>query len=109
MHDHKITWATILHDSLTNFNGYTPHDFDNGGMGDIPARTAILYSRNIPAGQVGQKEGMNNAIRLAHAMGRKSERQPYLSTAIRPSPITLYDHVHGSQTFANPGHRVPLT
>ena len=78
LRDHKITWATILHDSLTNFNGYTPHDFDNGGMGNIPARTAILYSRNIPAVQVGQMEGMQNVIALAHAMGINSHLDPGL-------------------------------
>src|SRR5207237_4030573 len=38
LRDHKITWSTILHDRLTNFNGYMPRDFDDGGMGDIPAR-----------------------------------------------------------------------
>ena len=108
LRDHKITWATILHDRLTNFNGYMPRDFDNGGMGDIPARTAILYSRNIPAVQVGQMEGMNNVVDLAHAMGVKSELQPYLSTAIGASSITLYEHVQGYETFANQGQRVDL-
>ena len=108
LRDHKITWATILHDRLTNFNGYMPRDFDDGGMGDIPARTAILYSRNIPAVQVGQMEGMNNVVDLAHAMGVKSELQPYLSTAIGASSITLYEHVQGYETFANQGQRVDL-
>src|SRR5205814_75300 len=42
LRDHKITWSTILHDKLTNFNGYMPRDFDNGGMGDIKASTAVL-------------------------------------------------------------------
>ena len=32
LRDHKITWSTILHDKLTNYNGYMPRDFDNGGM-----------------------------------------------------------------------------
>ena len=108
LRDHKITWATVLHDKLTNFNGYTPHDFDNGGMGDIKASTAILYSRNIPAVQVGQMEGMNNVIDLAHAMGIKSKLEPYLSTAIGASVVTLYEHVQGYQTFANNGQRVDL-
>jgi membrane peptidoglycan carboxypeptidase len=108
LRDHKITWATVLHDQLTNFNGYTPHDFDNGGMGDIPARTAILYSRNIPAVQVGQMEGMSNVVDLAHAMGVKSQLQPYLSTAIGASSITLFEHVQGYQTFANQGQRIDL-
>ncbi len=108
LRDHKITWATILHDRPTNFNGYRPMDFDNGGMGDIPARTAILYSRNIPAVEVGQMEGMNNVVDLAHAMGIKSQLQPYLSTAIGASDVTLYEHVQGYGTFANQGQRVDL-
>ena len=48
-------------------------------MGDMKASTAILYSRNIPAVQVGQMEGMNNVIDLAHAMGINSQLQPDLS------------------------------
>ena len=108
LRDKKITWATILHDAPTNFNGYRPADFDNGGMGDIPARTALLYSRNIPAVQVGQMEGIQNVIDLAHAMGIKSQLQPYLSTAIGASDVTLFEHVQGYQTFANQGQRVDL-
>src|SRR4029077_19375691 len=95
-------------DRLTNFNGYMPHDFDNGGMGDIPASTAILYSRNIPAVQVGQMEGINNVIELAHAMGIKDQLQPYLPTAIGASDVTLYEHLQGYATFANQGQRVDL-
>ena len=108
LRDHKITWATILHDRSTNFNGYVPADFDNGGMGDIKASTAILYSRNIPAVEVGQMEGMDNVIDLAHAMGIKSQLAPYLSTAIGGSDVTLYEHVQGYATFANQGERVGL-
>jgi len=108
LRDHKITWSTILHDRPTDFNGYRPSDFDNGGMGDIPARTAILYSRNIPAVEVGQMEGITNVIDLAHAMGVKSQLQPYLSTAIGASDVTLYEHVQGYATFANQGQKVEL-
>ncbi|HVS48301.1 MAG TPA: transglycosylase domain-containing protein [Candidatus Dormibacteraeota bacterium] len=109
LRDHKITWATILHDRLTNFNGYMPRDFDNGGMGDIPARTAILYSRNIPAVQVGQMEGMQNVISLAHQMGIKSSLDPGLSTAIGGSGITLFEHLQGYQVFADQGQRMDLS
>ena len=108
LRDHRITWATVLHDQLTNFNGYTPHDFDNGGMGDIPASQAILYSRNIPAVQVGQMEGITNVIDLAHQMGIKSTMQPYLSTAIGAADVTMFEHVQGYATFANMGQRVDL-
>jgi membrane peptidoglycan carboxypeptidase len=109
LRDHKITWATVLHDSPTNFNGYQPRDFDNRGMGDIPARTALLQSRNIPAVQVGQMEGIQNVIDLAHQMGVKSKLQPVLSTAIGSSEVSLLEHVQGYATFANQGQRADLS
>jgi membrane peptidoglycan carboxypeptidase len=109
LRDRKITWATVLHDTPTNFSGYTPHDFDNGGMGDVTARTAILNSRNIPAVEVGQIEGMQNVITLAHQMGIQSKLDPGLSTAIGGSDVTLFEHVQGYQTFGNQGQRVDLS
>lgn len=108
LRDHKITWSTILHDTPTDFNGYRPSDFDNGGFGDITARRAILFSRNIPAVEVGQMEGISNVIDLAHAMGINSQLAPYLSTAIGGSDVTLFEHTQGYATFANQGQRVDL-
>lgn len=108
LRDHKITLATTLNDTPTNFNGYRPHDFDNGGMGKISARRALLFSRNIPAVQVGQMEGMTNVINLAHAMGITTNLDPGLSTAIGGSDVTMYQHVQGYQVFANQGQRVDL-
>jgi membrane peptidoglycan carboxypeptidase len=109
LRDHKITWASTLRDSPTNFNGYQPRDFDNRGMGDISARTALLQSRNIPAVQVGQMEGIQNVIDLAHQMGIKSKLQPVLSTAIGSSEVTMLEHVQGYATFANQGQRADLS
>ena len=109
LRDHKITLATKLDDRTQNFNGYVPRDFDNGGMGMIPARTALVYSRNIPAVEVGQMEGMNNVIGLAHQMGIKSHLDPGLSTAIGGSDVTLFEHVQGYQVFANQGQKVELS
>jgi len=109
LRDHKITWSSVLHDSPTNFGGYTPRDFDNGAMGPIPARTALLYSRNIPAVEVGRIEGMQNVIALVHQMGIKSQLEPGLSTAIGGSEVTLLEHVQGYEVFANQGQRVDLS
>jgi penicillin-binding protein 1A len=109
LRDHKITLATTLKDLPTNFNGYQPRDFDNGGMGMLSARRALIYSRNIPAVQVGQMEGMSNVIGLAHEMGINSPLDPGLSTAIGGSEVTLLEHVQGYQVFANQGQKVPLS
>jgi membrane peptidoglycan carboxypeptidase len=108
LRDHKITLATMLDDRTQSFNGYVPHDFDNGGMGMISARTALVYSRNIPAVEVGQLEGMNNVISLAHQMGINSHLDPGLSTAIGGSDLTLREHVQGYQVFANQGQKIGL-
>ncbi len=108
LRDHKITLATVLKDEATNFGGYEPRDFDNRGMGPLSARQALLFSRNIPAVEVGQMEGMSNVIDLAHAMGINSKLDPGLSTAIGGSDVTMLDHVQGYATFANQGKRVDL-
>jgi penicillin-binding protein 1A len=65
-------------------------------------------SRNIPAVQVGQMEGMNNVIALAHQMGITSKLDPGLSTAIGGSEVTLLQHVQGYQVFAHQGQRMDL-
>jgi len=109
LRDHKITLATVLKDELTDFSGYKPHDFDNVSMGMIPARRALLFSRNIPAVEVGQMEGMDNVIDLAHQMGIKSKLDPGLATAIGGSDVTMLEHVQGYQVFANQGERVNLS
>ena len=107
--DHKITLATTLQDKPTDFgDGFRPPDFDNRFMGDISARRSLLLSRNVPAVQVGQMEGMDNVINLAHSMGVKSQLKPYLSTAIGGSEVTMLEHLQGYQTFANQGTEVPL-
>ena len=108
LRDHKITLATTLNDTPTDFNGYRPNDFDNGGMGKMTVRRALIMSRNIPAVQVGQMEGMQNVIGLAHQMGITSTLDPGLSTAIGGSDVTLYQHVQGYQVFADQGQRTDL-
>lgn len=101
LRDHKITLATMVNDTPTDFNGYRPNDFDNGAMGRMTVRRALIMSRNIPAVQVGQMEGMQNVIGLAHQMGITSLLDSGLSTAIGGSDVTLFQHVQGYQVFAD--------
>src|SRR5258708_8824357 len=77
-------------------------------MGRLPARQALVLSRTIPAVGVAQAEGITNVISLAQDLGITSPLQPYLSTAIGGSEVTMFDHVQGYQVFANQGHKVPL-
>jgi len=108
LRDRRITLASCLQDRPTNFNGYQPVDFDGKFMGTMPAARALVLSRNVPAVEVGQLEGMNHVVALAEAMGIKSPIQPYLSSAIGSSEVTMLEHLGGYQVFANQGYRLPL-
>ena len=106
--DRKITLCTTLQDRPTDFNGYRPVDFDNRYMGAMSARRALLLSRNVPAVQVAQVEGMDNVIGLAHQMGIETRLDTGLATAIGASEVTMEDQVEAYGVFANQGRRVPL-
>ena len=41
--------ATVLKDAPINYSGYNPDNFDNDFEGPIPAREALIRSRNVPA------------------------------------------------------------
>jgi membrane peptidoglycan carboxypeptidase len=107
--DHTIGLCTTLQDRPTDFGGYRPTDFDNRFMGPISARRALLLSRNVPAVEVAQQEGMDRVIALAHQMGVETPLDPNLATAIGASNVTMYDQVEAYGVFANQGRRVPLT
>ena len=106
--DHTITLADVLMDKATDFNGYKPLDFDNSFQGPMSARHALVESRNVPAVEVGQKEGMDKVNALAHQMGINTTLNNDLATAIGSSEVTLFDHLQGYQVFANQGKKVPL-
>jgi membrane peptidoglycan carboxypeptidase len=108
--DQKITLSTTLQDRPTTFQpgNYRPSDFDNGFLGNISARRALVLSRNVPAVQAGQIEGVDNVVSLAHSMGVKSKLNAFPSTAIGTSEMTMLDQVQGYQVFANQGTLMPL-
>lgn len=106
--DHKITLSSCVQDTPTDFAGYRPVDYDNQYMGTMTARRALVLSRNIPAVEVAQKEGISNVINLADAMGIRATLPPYLSTSIGGGEVTMLDHLQGYQVFADEGRKMPL-
>ncbi|MDQ6918333.1 MAG: penicillin-binding protein, partial [Candidatus Dormibacteraeota bacterium] len=107
--DRKLAPGSTVSDTPQTFdNNYKPKDFDGRFMGKMTARKALLLSRNVPAVEVGQKEGMVNVDNLAHAMGINTKLDTGPNTAIGGSDVTLFDHVQGFATFANQGTKMPL-
>jgi penicillin-binding protein 1A len=109
LRDHKITLASTLHDVPTDFNGYKPQDWDYPHFdGNISARTSLVQSRNVPAVELAQMEGIDNVIKQAHSQGITSDLVPNLPTAIGASDITMWEQMQGYQVFANQGTMEPL-
>ena len=110
LRDHRITLCSTLEDRPTDFGGgYSPQDYDNKFLGAISARQALLLSRNVPAVEVAQQEGMDRVDALAKQMGVRSTLGTNLSTAIGGgSTISIYDQVQGYAVFADQGRKVPL-
>ena len=111
--NHTITLASTLHDKPTDFGvgaGIWPHDFDDRFLGNISARDSLLMSRNVPAVETAKMVGIDQVIKQANSQGVQPHTplQPFLSTAIGGSDITMVQNVQGYQTFANQGTMVPL-
>jgi membrane peptidoglycan carboxypeptidase len=108
LRDHRITLCTTLEDRPTDFGGYSPQDWDGRFLGPVSARRALVLSRNVPAVEVAQWEGMDRVDALAHEMGITTPLDTGLATAIGTSDVTMYEHVQGYSVFADQGRRVPL-
>jgi membrane peptidoglycan carboxypeptidase len=109
LRDRRITLCSTLQDRPTDFGGgYSPQDYDGKFLGAMSARRALVLSRNVPAIQAAQLEGMDRVDALAAQMGVKSKLGTNLATAIGTSPVSIYDQVQGYAVFADQGRKVPL-
>jgi membrane peptidoglycan carboxypeptidase len=108
LRDRRITLCTTLQDRQTSFGGYVPHDYDDRYLGAMSARRALLLSRNVPAVQVGQVEGLDRVDALAKQMGIGTKLGTNPATAIGTSEVTMLDQVQAYSVFADQGRKVPL-
>ncbi|MGH7778102.1 MAG: transglycosylase domain-containing protein [Candidatus Dormibacterales bacterium] len=109
LRDRRITLATRLDDSPNHDFGYKVVDFDNQYMGRLSARRALVLSRNIPAVQVAQEEGMSPINDLMREMtGWTGPTDGSLCGAIGCTHLTMLAQVQGYQVFADQGTKVPL-
>jgi penicillin-binding protein 1A len=96
----------IVMDTPVNFNGYTPHDYENNYRGAMTLTTAFAESRNIPALKLAARVGINKVIDVARRFGITSEIPAYLPVALGAAGITLEQQVAAYAVFPNDGIRV---
>lgn len=85
---------------------YAPENFDGKFFGPMTIRDALAQSRNIPAVKALYLVGINNAIKLARAMGISTltDANRYgLTLVLGGGEVTLLDMVEAYGVFANSG------
>lgn len=108
-----ITAATILHDKPTDFGGgYRPTNYDFKYRGDVSTRYALANSLNIPAVEVMEKIGVNQAVKTAQRMGITTVNDPGkygLSLALGTAEARLMDMTNAYAAFAKQGDQYTAT
>ena len=106
---HLITPATLLKDEPTTFPGnYKPLDYDKRFRGKVTVRRALSNSLNIPAVEVQQKVGVEEALDQAEAMGITTLLDPSnygLSLVLGTATVKPLEMTSAYAIFADGGNK----
>ena len=87
---------------------WTPLNYSKKYHGTVTLKTALALSLNAATVNLANKVGIQNMIRTAHRLGIESKIQPFYSSAIGASEITLLELVCTYATLAG-GKRIEPT
>jgi 1A family penicillin-binding protein len=82
-----------------------PERVDNRYEGDIPARYALVKSKNAAAVRVGMQAGLEKVIALAKKAGISSKLREFPATFLGSSEVSLMDLTLAYTIFPNGGWR----
>lgn len=86
---------------------WKPHNYDGSpGNADLPLRTALAKSMNIPAVHLLQTVGIQTGAQMVRRFGIKVPMAPYLSSALGATEVPLDQMVSAYSAFPNKGIRV---
>jgi len=86
---------------------WTPHNYDGSlGCADMPLKTALAKSMNIPAVHLLQTVGIQTGAQMVRRFGIKVPMAPYLPSALGATEVPLDQMVSAYSAFPNKGVRV---
>lgn len=102
---------TVVVDEETNFNGYTPQNYDGFFRGPVTLRQALAQSLNVPSVKVlANLAGLLDSIKTAQSFGITTLDKPFsfygLSLVLGGGEVRLLDMVSAFGVFATGGYRV---
>ncbi len=77
------------------------------GKGMIPLRVALAESRNAVAIWITEQVGISNVLRTARELGIQSQLQPWETTALGASEVTLLELANAYRTIATGVYNSP--
>ena len=106
-----INPSSLLFDAPARFGNYLPENIDGGYDGPIPARLALVRSRNLPAVTLAALLGQDALYRFlteAKVRGLKTNNSYGLSAVLGTVDITMEDLVKLYAALVNHGQMKPL-
>ncbi|HET6891116.1 MAG TPA: penicillin-binding transpeptidase domain-containing protein, partial [Pyrinomonadaceae bacterium] len=86
---------------------WRPHNYDGSlGNTDLPLKTALAKSMNIPAVHLLQTVGIQTGAQMVRRFGVKVPMAPYLPSALGATEVPLDQMVSAYSAFPNKGIRV---
>lgn len=102
-----MTPDTTVSGAAIDINGWQPHNYDGSlSCGDMPLKTALAHSMNIPAVHLLQTVGIQTGAQMVRRFGIKVPMAPYLPSALGATEVPLDQMVSAYSVFPNKGIRV---
>src|SRR4029079_3820486 len=102
-----MTPDTPVSGAPISIGDWQPHNYD-GSLGgpDLPLKTALAKSMNIPAVHLLQTVGIQTGAQMVRRFGVKVPMSPYLPSALGATEVPLDQMVSAYSAFPNKGIRV---
>lgn len=102
-----MTPDTTVSGAPITVGDWNPHNYDGSlGNGDLPLKTALAKSMNVPAVHLLQTVGIQTGAQMVRRFGIKVPMAPYLPSALGATEVPLDQMVSAYSAFPNKGVRV---
>ncbi len=102
-----MTPETNVSGAPISIGSWQPHNYDGSlGCSDMPLKTALAKSMNIPAVHLLQTVGIQTGAQMVRRFGIKVPMAPYLPSALGATEVPLDQMVSAYSAFPNKGVRV---
>jgi len=102
-----MTPDTNVSGAPISIGNWQPHNYDGSlGCSDMPLKTALAKSMNIPAVHLLQTVGIQTGAQMVRRFGIKVPMAPYLPSALGATEVPLDQMVSAYSAFPNKGVRV---